>query len=116
MERLRRTWRPLSPACEACREPSGTCFPGPCKIYQARRAQSTKAAALVRTRAQWSNMRPEAVVAGSDAQVLNCIRDARSEILNLWARIDQLECEKNQLTIADELTKRHRPHEEGDTP
>lgn len=39
-------------------------------------------------------MRPEVVIAGSEAQVLNCIRDARSEILGLWARIDQLEWEK----------------------
>lgn len=84
---------PLSPACAACREPEG-CFPGPCKLYQARRALSIKPASVIRTRAQWHNMRPEAVIAGSDAQVLNCIRDARSEILSLWARIDQLEWEK----------------------
>ena len=43
-----------------------------------------------RTRAQWSNMRPDAVVAGSQAQVLYCIQDARSDIILLWAEIDQL--------------------------
>ena len=25
---------PLSPACAGCREPKGTCFPGPCKRWQ----------------------------------------------------------------------------------
>jgi len=25
----------LSPACAACREPGGTCFPGPCKLHVA---------------------------------------------------------------------------------
>lgn len=25
----------LEPACAGCREPRGTCFPGPCKIYVA---------------------------------------------------------------------------------
>ncbi len=29
---------PLSPACGGCREPRGTCFPGPCKIYHAGKA------------------------------------------------------------------------------
>jgi hypothetical protein len=24
----------LPPCCEACEEPSGSCFPGPCKLYQ----------------------------------------------------------------------------------
>ena len=86
-------FEPLSPACAACREPGG-CFPGPCKLFQARRARNAKPANLIRTRAQWLNMRPEAVVAGSEAQILNCIKDARSEILGLWARIDQLEWEK----------------------
>jgi hypothetical protein len=27
----------MSPACTACREPAGTCFPGPCKIFVARK-------------------------------------------------------------------------------
>lgn len=27
---------PLSPKCAGCREPSGTCFPDPCKLYEAR--------------------------------------------------------------------------------
>jgi hypothetical protein len=27
---------PLSPKCSACREPRGTCFPGPCKAYVAK--------------------------------------------------------------------------------
>jgi len=28
----------ISPACQACREPNGTCFPGACKLYVARQA------------------------------------------------------------------------------
>ena len=28
---------PMSPACTACREPGGTCFPEPCKLYEARK-------------------------------------------------------------------------------
>jgi len=31
-----REWEPLEPACWPCREPRGTCFPGPCKLYVAR--------------------------------------------------------------------------------
>jgi hypothetical protein len=31
---------PLSPACAPCKEPTGTCFPGPCKIHQARSAKA----------------------------------------------------------------------------
>lgn len=26
---------PLAPTCGPCKEKSGTCFPGPCKIYRA---------------------------------------------------------------------------------
>jgi hypothetical protein len=48
---------------------------------------------LRRTRAQWSNMKPKAVVAGSEAQILYCIEDARSDILSLYAEIDQLRWE-----------------------
>ena len=32
---------PMSPACAACREPGGTCFPGPCKRYAARKVVVT---------------------------------------------------------------------------
>lgn len=46
-----------------------------------------------RTRAQWSNMEPKAVVAGSEAQIVYCIEDARSDILSLYAEIDQLRWE-----------------------
>lgn len=34
----RREFEPLDPACLACREPRGTCFPGPCKRHLARQA------------------------------------------------------------------------------
>jgi hypothetical protein len=44
-----------------------------------------------RTRAQWTNMEPKAVVAGSPAQIYYCIDDARADILKLWEKIDQLE-------------------------
>jgi hypothetical protein len=37
-------WEPLSPACQPCPEPSGTCFPGPCKLYWARRTKGEVAA------------------------------------------------------------------------
>ena len=38
----------MSPACAGCQEPSGTCFPGPCKIYRARRARLSNPANLSR--------------------------------------------------------------------
>ena len=43
-----------------------------------------------RTRTQWRGMKPEAVIAGSEAQILYCIQDARHDILCLYAEIDQL--------------------------
>lgn len=46
-----------------------------------------------RTRAQWSNTQPSAVAAGSKAQILYCIQDARADILSLYAEIDQLRWE-----------------------
>jgi hypothetical protein len=39
---MSRVWEPLAPACAPCREPKGTCFPGPCKIYQARIAAAAQ--------------------------------------------------------------------------
>lgn len=54
----------------------------------------------VRTRDQWSNMRPDAVVTGSPAQVLYCIRDAQSDILHLWAEIDELRSELRSMNQA----------------
>ena len=29
---------PMEPACFSCKEPQGTCFPGPCKLYVQRQA------------------------------------------------------------------------------
>ena len=34
---------PLEPTCMACRESRGTCFPGPCKAYLARKAAKEEA-------------------------------------------------------------------------
>ena len=99
-ETTRREWEPLSPACEPCPEPKRTCFPGPCKLYRAGKLRVRRLPAAItqtaRTRAQWSNTKPDAVAAGSEAQVLFCLQDARSDILRLWARIDQLEWELEQ--------------------
>lgn len=30
---------PMAPSCGPCKEKSGTCFPGPCKIYHANKAR-----------------------------------------------------------------------------
>lgn len=38
---------------------------------------------MKRTLDQWRGMKPEAVVAGSPAQVLFCIRDAQADILEM---------------------------------
>jgi hypothetical protein len=40
--------KPLSPACSGCREPKGTCFPGPCKRCVANRDMAPIAAAAWR--------------------------------------------------------------------
>ena len=43
-----------------------------------------------RTASQWRNMKPEAVAAGSPAQVLHCIRDAQHDIVEALNEIDRL--------------------------
>lgn len=45
---------------------------------------------MQRTDQQWINMSPEAVCAGSPAQVLFCIRDARHDILELLCKVEAL--------------------------
>lgn len=45
---------------------------------------------MQRTDQQWINMSPEADCAGSPAQVLCCIRDARHDILELLCKVNAL--------------------------
>ena len=40
---------------------------------------------------QWINMRPETVCGGSQAQVLFCVKDAQADIIELAARVRELE-------------------------
>jgi hypothetical protein len=52
---------PLAPACQACREPGGTCFPDPCKLYQASVAGKTpRQIEAMKLRALASSRRKEA--------------------------------------------------------
>ena len=43
-----------------------------------------------RTPQQWIGMRPDAVIAGSEAQVLHAITDARHDIIELLCRVNDL--------------------------
>ena len=39
---------PLAPTCAGCREPSGTCFPDPCKRYLASKESQNRAVEIAR--------------------------------------------------------------------
>jgi hypothetical protein len=45
---------------------------------------------MERSIATWIAMQPEAVMAGSDAMKLYCIKDARHDILELYCAVDAL--------------------------
>lgn len=59
--------------------------------------EAARRATLMRTPERWAAMKPEAVVEGSQAQVLYALKDAQHDIAAQAARMREMEAENERL-------------------